>query len=163
MNLARVTLPILSKREPNVEWRAEHDLACISDEEVCFQLGQVVSRMFGGPVPMTFRAEQDNEGRPRVRRCLIAGEPESDRFSAGYQQRLRIADELLIEEQAAHEASAEHHAGWVLRAIDVVLAQLKLAILSFEAGRRDWRDLLDSARPEYDPRYKIDADQPVGW
>jgi hypothetical protein len=119
--------------------------------------------MFGGPVPMTFRVEQDNEGRPRVRRCLIAGEPESDCFSVGYQQRLRIVDELLIEERAAHEASAEHHAGWVLRAIDVVLAQLKLAIVSFEAGRRDWRELLDSARPEYDPRYRIDADQPVGW
>jgi hypothetical protein len=154
---------MLRKREPDVEWRAEHDPACISGEELCFQLGQVVSRMFGGPVPMTFRVEQDKEGRSCVRRCLIAGEPESDRFSVGCQQRLRIADELLIEGQAAHEAGAEHHARWVLRANDVVLAQLELAMVSFEAGRRDWREMLDSARPEYDPRYQVDDYQPIGW
>jgi hypothetical protein len=39
----------------------------------------------------------------------------------------------------------------------------RATVVSFEAGRRDWRDLLDSARPEYDPRYRIDAYQPVGW
>jgi HNH endonuclease len=162
MNRAQVTLSILSKREPDVEWRTEHDLTCISEEEVCFQLGQLVSRIFGGPEPMTFRVEQDNDGRPRVRRRLVAGEPESDRFSAGYQQRLRIVDDLIIEGQAAYDASANHHAGWVLKAIDVVLAQLRLAIVLFEAGGRDWRELLDGAPPEYEPRYQVDVDQRVG-
>ncbi len=162
-NLARTVISMLSERQPDAEWRAEHDLALVSDEAECFQLGQVVSRMFGGPTPMTFRVEQADDGPRCIRRCLIAGEPDSDCFSNGYQRRLGIVNELLMEGQAAFGASAEHHAGWVLKAVDVVLAQLKLAVVSFQIGRRDWRELLDTPRPEYEPRYEIEANQPVGW
>ena len=164
-NLVRTTISTLGERQPDVEWRAEHDLACVSDEAECFQLGQVLRRMFGGTgaPPMTFRVEQADDGQRRIRRCLVAGEPDSDRFSAGYQRRLRITDELLMEGQAARVAGAEHHAGWALKAVDVVLAQLKLALASFQAGRYDWREVLDTPRPEYDPQDQIDADRPVGW
>jgi hypothetical protein len=162
-NLARTVISTLSERQPDAEWRAEHDLAYVSDEAECFQLGQVLGWMFGGPLPMTFRVKQADDGPRCIQRCLIAGEPDSDRFSDGYQRRLGIADELLMEGQAAYRASAEHHAGWTLKAVDLVLAQLKLAMVSFQIGRRDWRELLDTPRPEYDPRYEIEANQPVGW
>jgi hypothetical protein len=99
--LAHTAISILSRRQPDVEWRAEHDLASVPAEADCFQLGQVLGRMFdrAAPLPMTFRVEQADGDERRLRRCLVAGEPDSDRFSADYQRRLQIVDDLLSESQ----------------------------------------------------------------
>ncbi len=163
-DLATIATSILSERQPAAEWRVEHDLTRIPDDAECFQLSQVLGCMNGtSGLPMTFRVEQAEDGQRCVRRCLVVGEPDSDRFSADYQRRLEMADELLMEGSAAHDAGAEHHAGWALKAVDLVFAQLKLALVSFQAARRDWRDLLAAPRPEYAPRYQIGADRPMGW
>ncbi len=162
---ARVLISALSKREPAVHWRAEHDLAQVPDDAECFKLAQVLSRMLGdrGTVPMTFRVERGDDGQRCLRRCIVSGEPESDRFSGGYQGALDVVDELLTEGRAAHDANAEHHAMWALKAADVVLARLNLGFAAFQAERSDWRQVLAAARPEYDPRYEIVADRPTGW
>jgi hypothetical protein len=162
--LADIALGHLITRS-DVEWRATGDLASIPDGAECFQLGQVLTRMFDGSArqPMTFRVEQGDDGQRHLQRCLVRGEPDSDDFSAGYEARLGLADELLAEGKAALDAGADHHAGWAMKAIDVVLAELTLALASFQAGRDDWRDVLARARPEYDPQYRIEADRPVGW
>lgn len=163
-NMTRVLIEHLRKRQGDVEWRAEHDLARIPLDAQCFQVGQVLARMWDGtgPLPMTFRAELDSDGQRRLRRSLIDGEPDSDRFSASYRRQLQVVDDLLAEGQAAHGAGAKHHAIWTLKATDLVLAQLKLGLVSFQWGRDDWHEPLSMPRPEYDPRYSVDSDLPSG-
>jgi hypothetical protein len=46
---------------------------------------------------MTFRIHLDEDGARRLRRCLITGEPDSDRFSEAYQRKLTVIDDLLAE------------------------------------------------------------------
>jgi hypothetical protein len=46
---------------------------------------------------------------------------------------------------------------------DALHKELKLALVSFQAAMRDWRDLLAAPRPEYVPRWQIGTDQPTGW
>ena len=43
-----------------------------------------------------------------------------------------------------------------------VLAEMKLALVNFECGRDDWREVFEKPRPEYEPRYEVDAEAPVG-
>lgn len=164
-NLARTVISQLRERQPDADWRAEHDLERIPEDAECYQLGQVIRRLMtgSGPFPMTFRIERDDDGTPHVRRCLIEGDPDSDRFSAGYDRQMRIVDELLAEGQTAYAANAQHHAVWTLKATDVVLAQAKLALAHFQAGRSDWKTELEQPRPEYDPHYRITDEHPVGW
>ncbi len=164
--LADLAIGSLRQRaDDDVEWRAAHDLASIPEGADCFQLGQVLSSMVGGRAgqPMTFRVDQADDGQRHLRRCLVRGEPGSDDFSAGYEARLQIADELMAEGKAAHDVGADHHAAWTLKATDVVFAELALALASFQAGRDDWREVLARPRLEYDPQYPVDADRPVGW
>jgi hypothetical protein len=163
-NLADTVLSILRGREPGVEWRAEHDLDRIPDEGACFQLGHVVRRMFeaGGAPPMTFRMETSGGGVRSLRRCLIAGEPDSERFSVLYERKLAVVDDLLAEGEAAYHAHAHHHAHWSLKAADVVLAELNLALAQFQAGTDDWCARLTSPRPEYQPRHRVHAELPAG-
>lgn len=162
-NVADTVLSILRGRQPDVEWRAEHHLDRIPDHVSCFQLGQVVRCMFdaGGTPPMTFRIETSG-GSASLRRCLIPGEPDSERFSAAYQRMLTVVDGLLAEEEAAHHAHAHHHAQWSLTAADLVLAELNLALAQFQAGTDEWSRLLLAPRPEYQPRYRVDAELPAG-
>lgn len=164
-NVARIAINHMRKSQPDFDWRAEHDLALVPDGAECFQLGEVMSRIFtgSGPNPKHYRVEVGESGERSVRRCIVAGEPESDQFSAGYSRLLRQVDDLFAESTAAHEAGAEHHAIWTLKAVDVVLAQANLALMSFRLGRDEWRTQLERARPEYDPRYEVDAEQPVGF
>ena len=115
-----------------------------------------------GPLPVTFRVERDEQGEPQVRRFLIEGEPDSERFKTGYDRQLRIADDLLAEGKAAYDAGAHHHAGWILKAADVIFAQLHLALVDFQTGGTRWRDELSKPRPEYDPRYAVEPSMPVG-
>lgn len=96
-------------------------------------------------------------------RCCLQGDADSARFCAGYDRQLDVVDELLTEGQAAYAAGAQHHAGWTLKAADVVLAQAALALATFQAGRDDWKTQLDKPRPEYDPRYHSSAEHIVGW
>jgi hypothetical protein len=104
-----------------------------------------------GPLPMTFRVAHDDQGEPQLRRCLLEGDPDSDRFRAGYDRQLGIVNDLLAEGQAANGAGAHHHAGWTLKAADVVLAQLRLALVDFQAGGQRWQDELFAPSPAYDP------------
>lgn len=163
-NLARTTISLLRERQPDVEWRAEHDLARVPDEAPCFQLGQVLRRMWDGtgPRPIAFEVEHGDDGTRRLRRRLVRGEPDSDRFLSGSERLLRIADDLLAEGSVAHAAGARHHAGWTLKAVDVVMARLALALAAFRAGRPGWREPLDAVRPEYEPRYRVGAELPAG-
>lgn len=163
-NVARVLVDQLRTRQPSVEWRAEHDLRRIPDDAECFQVGQVLRRMWdgAGPLPMTFRVAAGADGEPVLRRCLIDGEPDSDQFSAAYDRQLRVVDDLMTEGQIAYDAGAQHHAGWSLKATDVVLARLKLALATFQVGRDEWKRALSEPRPEYEPRYAIGPDFPLG-
>jgi hypothetical protein len=162
-NLARVMMPMLSERQPGVEWRAEHELACVSEDDECFQLGDVVGCMLGtSGVPQTFRLKLGEDGQRELRRCLVAGESDSDCFSAGYERKLQTVADLLAEGEAAAEAKAGHHAAWAVLAVDLVLAELKLALTSFRTGRDGWRAVLETPRPEYDPPVQIGAEAPVG-
>lgn len=162
-NLARVMMPMLGERQPDVEWRAEHELALVAEEEECFQLGDVVGCMLGtSGVPQTFRVEQGEDGQRWLQRCLVGGESDSDCFSVGYERKLQTVNDLIAEGEAAYEARAGHHAAWAVLAVDVVLAQLNLALAAFRSGRNDWRQMLERPRPEYDPPSQIAADQPVG-
>lgn len=162
--VAQVLVPMLQERQPDFEWRAEHDLARVPEDADCYQVGQVVRRMWDGegPAPTAFRVVRDDEGESRMRRCLLADDPESDRFSGGYDRQLRVVDDLLAEGKAAHEAGAHHHAGWTLKAVDVVMAQLNLALVDFQAGGERWRGELAKPRPEYDPRYSVERGMPIG-
>lgn len=115
-----------------------------------------------GPPPIALEVEHGDDGELRLRRPLVSGDPDSDHFIGGYERQLRIADDLLAEGAVAHSAGAGHHAGWALKAVDVVLARLALALEAFRAGRPDWRGPLDAARPEYEPRYRVGAELPAG-
>jgi hypothetical protein len=163
-NLARTMVGIMAERRPDLDWRAEHDLARVPDGAACYQLGEAMARLMSGsgPPPKTFRVERPEEGEPRLRRCLIDGEPDSDRFQAGYDRLNREFDEIAAEGEAAIGAGAQHHAGWALKALDVVIAQMNLARANFECGRDDWCEMLERPRLEYEPRYRLDAEAPVG-
>jgi hypothetical protein len=97
-----------------------------------------------------------------LRRCLVGGESDSDCFSAGYERKLQAVDDLLAEGEAANEAKAGHQAAWTLLAVDLVLAELNLALATFRTGRDSWRAVLETPRPEYDPPSQIAAEEPVG-
>jgi hypothetical protein len=163
-NLSRTIVDIMGRRRPDLEWRAEHDLERIPKAAICFQLGEAATRLMsdGGPPPKTFQVDRDDDGEPRLRRCLVDGEPDSDRFGRGYDRLLREFDDIAAEGEAAIRAGAEHHGGWTLKALDVVLAEMKLALVNFECGRDDWREVFEKPRPEYEPRYEVDAEAPVG-
>jgi hypothetical protein len=163
-NVARIAINHMRKSQPTFDWRAEHDLALVPGGAECFHLGEVMSRIFkaSGPAPKHYRVEVGESGDRSVRRCIVAGEAESDHFSAGYSRLLRQVDDLFAEGTAAHEAGAAHHAGWTLKAADVVLAQATLALASFQLGRDEWKTQLERARPEYDPRYDVSVEQPIG-
>lgn len=165
INVARTLISHLSTRQPDVDWRAEHDLGQIPESAACFQLDETFRRLWDGtgPLPVQYRVVEDESGERRLMRCVIEGDPDSDRFSAAYDRQLRDAAELLEEGQAAHAAGAHHHAEWTLKAVDVVLAQAAYALATFEAGRDDWKAELDKPRPEYDPRYRVNAEHPSGW
>lgn len=55
-NVARVLVSAMKERQPDVDWRAEHDLDRIPEDAQCFQLGEVGSRLMtgAGPWPKTF-------------------------------------------------------------------------------------------------------------
>lgn len=163
-NLSRTIVGIMGRRQPDLEWRAEHDLERIPKAAVCFQLGEAAARLMsdGGPPPKTFRVDRDDDGEPRLRRCLVDGDPDSDRFRIGYDRLLREFDDIAAEGEAAICSGAAHHGGWTLKALNVVLAEMKLALVNFECGRDGWREVLERPRPEYQPRYAVDAEAPVG-
>lgn len=163
-NLAQTLVQIMGGRRPDLEWRAEHDLERIPETAVCFQLGEAAVRLMsnGSSPPKTFRVERKEDGEPCLRRCLIDGEPDSDRFRAGFDRLSREFDEIAAEGEAAIGAGAGHHAGWALRALDVVVAEMNLALARFEGGCEDWREGLERPRVEYEPRYRVDAEAPVG-
>ncbi len=56
-NIARVLIANLRKRQPDVDWRAEHDLSEIPEHAACFQLGEVTRTMMGDKtsIPRTFK------------------------------------------------------------------------------------------------------------
>jgi hypothetical protein len=152
-NVARVLVQALSERRPDVEWRAEHDLARIPEDAACHQLADAASRVMtgAGRLPPTYRVEHDGDEN-RLERVTVPGEPESESFLAGYNDQLQVVDDLLVEGGAAANAGAGHHAGWAALAIDVVLARLNLAQVAFRAGGHQWRQALAAPRPEYEPR-----------
>lgn len=84
-NLARTLVGIMAERRPDLDWRAEHDLARIPRGAACYRLGEAIARLMGGKglPPKTFRVDRDEKGEPRLRRLLIDGEPDSDRFRQG--------------------------------------------------------------------------------
>lgn len=45
----------------------------------------------------------------------------------------------------------------------MVLARLNVAVAYFRAGSDDWREALNTPRPQYDPRYQVGADTPPGF
>ncbi len=153
-NVARVLINAMKERQPNVDWRAEHDLDQIPEDAQCFQLGEVGSRLMtgAGPWPKTFRIDRSEEADSKIRRCLVADEPDTERYLVGYGRLSQVFDDLVAEGKAAFAADEQHHAGWVLKALDLVLAQMNLARVNFESGRGDWREVLERPRPEYDPR-----------
>jgi len=151
-NVARVLVKHLQERQPARDWRAEFDLQRIPPGVLCHQLGDALRRLWDGtgPLPPTFVVTEDHNGR-RLRRRLVATEPESECFRDGYQHSLADANDLLQEGEAAFGAAAFHHATWALKAGDVILARVKLAWTLFEEGESGWRDVLAEARPEYEP------------
>jgi hypothetical protein len=164
LDLARSLVGILSQRQPNVAWRAEHDLDQVPARASCYDLGEAAQRLFDSsqPLPKTYEIIAGEDGRRVLRRRVVPREPESDRYLTGYERQLQIVNDLLAEGEAAYDARAAQHAGWAMRAVDVVLARIKLAQAYFEAGRDGWKDELSTPRPEFDPRYRIDAEHPAG-
>jgi hypothetical protein len=163
-NLARILVRIMAERRPDLEWRAEHDLARVPDGAPCYQLGEAMARLMSGagPPPRTFRVDRDDDDEPLLRRCLIEGEPDSDRFQLGFDRLNREFDEIAAEGEAAIGAGAQHHAVWALKALDLVVAQMNLARARFECGRDDWREVLEPPRLEYEPPYRLPAEAPAG-
>lgn len=162
--VARTAVSILGERFPEVNWRTEYDLKRVPTGATCHQLGDVSSTLWGrGGVPMTFVLERDDGGQPRLQRRLVHGEPASDRFAAAYDRQLEVVDELLAEGEVAWRAGAKHHATWALKAADVVLARLAVSLTAFQVGAEDWKEGLGAARPEYEPRYRVQAGLPTGY
>ncbi|MGV1047599.1 MAG: hypothetical protein ACOYD4_03610 [Solirubrobacterales bacterium] len=149
-SVAAVVLEAMRERGPDVEWRAEHDLARIPEDAECHQLGDVLRRVWDGTgrIPPTYRVVCKESSEPAIQRCLVQGEPESERFLEGHRQMIRDFDDLAAEGEAAIAAGESHHAGWVLKALDVVLARIELARVCFETDG-DWMDALSAPRPEY--------------
>jgi hypothetical protein len=149
-NVAAVLLGAMRKQRPDVEWRAEHDLDRIPEDAECHQLGDVLQRVWDGTgrIPPTYRVVREGKSEPAVRRRLVKGEPESNQFLEGHRQLIQDFDDLAAEGEAAITAGESHHAGWVLKALDVVLAKIELARVCFETDG-DWRDALNAPRPEY--------------
>jgi hypothetical protein len=156
-DVARVLVNHLQEQQPSNQWRAEFDLARIPPEAACYQLGEALARLWdgSGPLPATFVVAETDGGKRRLRRCLVAGESASEIFREGYDRLLTDANDLLEESQAAHEAGSQHHAGWALKAVDVILARLKLAHVIFEEGGDGWREILAEGRPEYEPQGEL--------
>jgi hypothetical protein len=164
-NIARVLITTLRKRQPDVDWRAEHDLSEIPEHAACFQLGEVTRRMMGDgtSTPRTFKLTRRDSGQLTISRVIVPGEPESDQFHEKYERQIGYMNDLLVEGQAAHDASAEHHATWSLKAFDLVSKRAELGLAQFQAGTSDWKETLSAPRPEYDPRYQVTADMPIGY
>jgi hypothetical protein len=163
-NLARLGVQFMVEREPGCEWRPEHDLSRIDEEAVCFQLGEVLTCLWDGSgPPRAYRVSADDEGRRSLRRAIVSGEAESERFLAGYRALLAGVDELLAEAEAASEAGAGHHATWAFLAVRVRLAEARLALVLFEGDSDEWREHVGEPRPEYEPRNVVAADLPVGF
>lgn len=163
-NVAQTVISILRRDQPDIDWRAEHDLEKVPDGALCHQFGEAVVRMMrgDGPVPATFVVESTPTADRALRRIPVPGEAASEDFEGLYDGQLKLATELAHEGQAAHDAGAEHHAQWTLKAMDEVLARAKLGLAQIRAGREDWREALAEQRPEYDPRYRVPDDAPVG-
>lgn len=149
-NVAAVVINAMKERRPDFEWRAEHDLDRVPEEAECFHLGDVVMRVWDGTgrIPPTYRVVREEGSEPTIRRCLVQGESESEQFLAGHRQLRQDFDDLAAEGEAAIAAGEQHHAGWVLKALDVVVAQMNLARVHFETDG-DWREALNTTRPEY--------------
>lgn len=149
-NVAAVVLDTMRRRRPDFEWRAEHDLERVPAGAECFQLGHVIRRIWDGTgrIPPTYRVVRDENSEPTIRRCLVKGEAESDHFLEGHRRLIQDFDDLAAEGEAAIAAGEGHHAGWVLKARGVVLANIELARVCFETDG-DWRKVLDEPRPEY--------------
>lgn len=164
-NIARVLIANLRKRQPDVDWRAEHDLSEIPEHAACFQVGEVTRTMMGDKtsIPRTFKLTKRNSGQLTISRAIVPGEPESDQFHEMYERQIDYMNDLLSEGQAAHDANAEHHATWSLKAFDVVSKRADLGLAQFQAGSDDWRVYLSAPRPEYDPRYQVTAEMPIGY
>lgn len=149
-NVASVVLNTMKERGPDFEWRAEHDLNRVPEDAECFQLGHVMRRIWDGTgrIPPTYRVVRSEGSKPTIRRSLVKGEPESERFLAGHRQLAQDFDDLAAEGEAANAAGEGHHAGWVLKALDLMIARMNLARTCFETDG-DWRQVLDEPRPEY--------------
>lgn len=148
-DMARVLVRAMEDRRPDLEWRAEHDLTRIPDGAQCFHMGDVLKRGFGGErIPPTYGVERGDDSTLKLRRCIVRGEPESERFLDSRRRLNQDFDDLAAEGEAAFTAGETHHAGWALKALDVVLAQMNLARVQFETDG-DWRNTLEKPRPEY--------------
>lgn len=149
-NIARVLVGAMEERRPDLEWRAEHDLNRIPEGAMCFQLGDAAIRAFDSAarLPPTYRVLREEGHEPRIRRCIIEGEPESEEFLAGHRRLTRDFDDLAAEGEAAIRSGEDHHAGWALKALDVVLAEMNLARVLFETDG-NWREAIRTPRPEY--------------
>jgi hypothetical protein len=156
-NAARVLLEHQRRSRPEEEWLAEFDLTRIPAEALCYRMGEVFRKVWdgSGPLPATFMVEETGEGERRLRRQIVAGEPESERFRELNDALLSGVTDVLAEGEAAEEAGAHHHAYWCLKAADVMLARQKLGFVLFTGGDGGWREVLAELRPEYEPRGEI--------
>lgn len=156
-NAARVLLEHQRAGRPDEEWLAEFDLARIPPEALCYRVGEVMRKVWdgSGPLPATFMVEEGDGGERRLRRQIVAGEPESERFREMNDALLSEVKDVLAEGEAAEEAGAHHHAHWCLKAADVMLARQKLGLALFSGGDGGWREVLAEPRPEYEPRGEI--------
>lgn len=153
-NVAGQIARVMQQRQPDVTWIPACDLEIeqLPDGTPCVRLSDAVAALFGkASEPPIYRLDRGGEV-PRLRRCLVDGEPESVEFGGRYNDKLESVLEIADEGLAALEAGAGHHAGWAVKACDVVLAELSLAHLRFDAGEPGWRTLLARPRPEYEPR-----------
>lgn len=159
-NVASVVLNAMKERRADFDWRAEHDLNRVPEDAECFQLGHVLRRAWDGTgrIPPTYRVVRREGSEPTIRRCLVKGEPESERFLVGHRQLVRDFDDLAAEGEAAIAAGEGHHGGWVLKALDLIIARMNLSRTCFETDG-DWREVLNEPRPEYLLPYgnRIDA------
>jgi hypothetical protein len=101
-----------------------------------------------GRIPPTYRVVRNEGSEPTIRRCLVTGERESERFLVGHRQLVQDFDDLAAEGEAAIAAGEGHHANWVLKALDLMIARMNLSRTCFETDG-DWRRVLDELRPEY--------------